>query len=168
MSRTKKDRLFPNGKPPLTEARFARMIATALHRDYGALPSPVKQIGLLTGANLRSIKNWLQGRHAPSSLHLLTLARISPSILEIVRERIGDVANNVPLNVPIITPFSNLNARQIWFLKCLQKGQKPTARSLQLHAGVTLKTARRDIAQLKEQGLVRYTGARKKGHYTLT
>lgn len=65
------------------------MVASALRHDYGDLPSAVKQIGLQTGANLRAIRNWYEGRHAPSSIHLLRLARSSPQILQLVLEQVG-------------------------------------------------------------------------------
>ncbi len=64
-------------------------MASALRYDYGDLPSAVKQIGIQTGESLRAIRNWYEGRHAPSSVHLLRLARSSPRILQLVLEQIG-------------------------------------------------------------------------------
>lgn len=64
-------------------------MASALRHDYGDLPSAVKQIGIQTGESLRAIRNWYEGRHAPSSVHLLRLARSSPRILQLVLEQIG-------------------------------------------------------------------------------
>ncbi len=162
MSHPKKDRLFLNKKSSLTDAQLARMIAAALHQDFGGLPSSIKHIGLQTVYNLRSIKNWFQARHAPSACHLLTLAQISPSVLKLALEHM-----NVPLNVPIKSTPANLNERQRWFLDRLRSGIRATARSIRAHAGVTLKTARRDIAHLKGLGLICFVGAKKKGYYTL-
>lgn len=64
-------------------------MTSALRHDYGDLPSAVKQIGIQTGESLRAIRNWYEGRHAPSSVHLLRLARSSPRILQLVLEQIG-------------------------------------------------------------------------------
>lgn len=89
MSVSKKDRVFPTKSVGIADAELAKLIATGLRKDYGDLPSAIKEIGLKTGANLRAIKNWYEGRNAPSSSHLLTLARSSPSILQIVLEQVG-------------------------------------------------------------------------------
>jgi hypothetical protein len=89
MSVAKKDRVFPAKSAVISDAVLSQLIAAGLRKDYGDLPSAVKEIGLKTGANLRAIKNWYEGRNAPSSSHLLTLARSSPSILQIVLEQVG-------------------------------------------------------------------------------
>jgi len=89
LSYPKRDRVFPVKKTLMTEVELARLVASALRHDYGDLPSAVKQIGLQTGANLRAIRNWYEGRHAPSSIHLLRLARSSPQILQLVLEQVG-------------------------------------------------------------------------------
>lgn len=89
MSYPKKDRVFPVKSIRMTEAELAQLVASALRHDYGDLPSAVKQIGLQTGANLRAIRNWYEGRHAPSSMHLLRLAKSSPQILQLVLQQIG-------------------------------------------------------------------------------
>ncbi len=89
MSVPKKDRVFPVKSVGISDTELAKLVAAGLRKDYGDLPSAIKEIGLKTGANLRAIKNWYQGRNAPSSSHLLTLARSSPSILQIVLEQVG-------------------------------------------------------------------------------
>lgn len=89
MSVPKKDRVFPAKSVGISDTELAKLVAAGLRKDYGDLPSAIKEIGLKTGANLRAIKNWYQGRNAPSSSHLLTLARSSPSILQIVLEQVG-------------------------------------------------------------------------------
>jgi len=171
MPHSKKDRLFPARPALIADAKLARMIAAALHQDYGDMPSPVKHLGLQTGINLRAIKNWFQAHHAPSSRHLLALAGVSPSVLRLILECTGEAEKNfaadVPLNVPIKPAPANHNKRQAWFLRSLRRGLKTTARNIQMNYGVTLKTARRDIAGLKKQGLIRFIGARKTGYYSL-
>lgn len=187
MSHSKKDRVFPNKPTLVTEEKLAQMIAAALRHDYGGVSSPIKHIGMQTGISLRAIKNWFQARHTPSSSHLLVLAGISPSIMRLILEQAaekelleafealrkkhpaaGNSANNVPINVPIKSGAANHNKRQLWFLNRLHKDLRTTAHHIQVNCKVTLKTARRDIAALKKQGLIHFTGARKTGHYTLT
>lgn len=89
MSYPKMDRLFPLENSRLTEVELALRIATALRDDFDDFSSSIKHIGQQTGANLRAIKNWIDARNAPSSIHLLALARISPSTLRIVLEQVG-------------------------------------------------------------------------------
>ncbi|MBI3440393.1 MAG: HTH domain-containing protein [Proteobacteria bacterium] len=171
----------------MTDAKLAQLIAAALRHDYRDTPSPIKHIGLQTGVNLRAIKNWFQGRHAPSATHLLVLARISPGVLRIILEQTGkeeilrvfevlhrsnvvqrNPPTNVSINVPIKSSAANHNQRQIWFMKHLRRGQKVSARHISAYAGISLKTARRDIAALIAQGIVRFIGAKKTGYYGLT
>lgn len=185
MSHSKKYRVFPNKKGQLTSAQLAQLIAAALRQDYGGSPSSIKQIGLQTGAHLRAIKNWFYGYNLPSAHHLLNLARISPSVLQVILQQISrsEIAGvpmteerqmlesvaleNVPVNVPIKQISANLNKRQAWFLNSLQNGLKVTARHIQAQSGVDIKTAKRDIAALKKMGVIKFIGARKKGYYKL-
>ena len=72
----------------------------------------------------------------------------------------GDVPVNVPLNVPV-------NGRQRWLIDQLANGGRPKAGDVAAHFGVTEKTVRRDIADLKEQGFIEFVGAPKTGFYRL-
>lgn len=144
-----------------------------------AIPLPRKR-----RSNLRAIKNWYEARHAPSSSHLLTLARSSPGILKLVLEQVGgddlfdafqllggrNVAReirpqHVPINVPIKPSQLDLNGRQSWFLDELRRRAEIRSIDIVSHFGVSLKTAKRDIASLKKLCLINYIGAKKKGHY---
>lgn len=186
MSRPKKDRLFPTNSTRVTDAELAELVAAALRQDYEDLPSAVKQIGLRTGANLRAIKNWYEARHAPSSSHLLTLARSSPGILKLVLEQVGgsDLFDAfqllggqssgqkirppyVPINVPIKTTQPILNERQSWFLGVLESEMQIRITDIVARYGVSLKTAKRDVAWLKSCNLILFIGARKTGRYQL-
>ena len=83
MSLTKKDRIirsvsgisFPSGG-------FARAIATALHKEYGATHAAIKTVGELTGANERAVKNWFDAKNAPSGEFVITLCRHSNEVFE--------------------------------------------------------------------------------------
>lgn len=193
MSHQKKDRSFPTKITPIPDRELAQIIATLLRRDFGKYNSAVKQIGLLTHANLKAIKNWYEGRNAPSAAHLLLLARLSPGILQFVLEQVGgedlwagfkltsapqnkgpreiripgksaaSAAHHVPRNVPI----KILNERQRWFLDQLQVGNRVSSFHIAQHFKVAQKTAKRDITQLKNNCLIQFIGARKVGEYRM-
>jgi ATP-dependent DNA helicase RecG len=78
----------------------------------------------------------------------------------------GNVTPNVTLNVtPNVTPNVTLNERQVWFLAALHGEEGPRVKDLVERFGVTLRTARRDVAGLKDQGLVEFAGGSRKGRY---
>lgn len=194
MSYPKKDRVFPVKPVRMTEAELADLVASALRHDYGDLPSAVKQIGLQTGANLRAIRNWYEGRHAPSSIHLLRLAKSSPQILQLVLRLIGgeELADAFSLltvsggsnakaspkpnmeetygekNCTIDSEIlENLNRRQRWFIDQLQAGRAVRPRDLCTRWQVSLRTAKADVAQMNKAGLVAYYGSKRAGAYAL-
>ena len=72
----------------------------------------------------------------------------------------SDVPINVSVNVPI-------NERQQWFLNQLGVGKRVKAADFARHWNVALKTAKRDIAALKEQGIIEFVGPPKTGIYRL-
>jgi len=71
---------------------------------------------------------------------------------------------DVPVNVPVNVPVSD---RQKWFLKQTGKGIRISSSDLAKHWNISQKTAKRDIADLKQKGLVEFLGAPKNGHYRL-
>lgn len=82
----------------------------------------------------------------------------------------GDAAGHGPDDVPERDPNndpdrSELNQRQSWFLARVVVGDRLGASEIVSTWRVSLKTARRDIADLKDKTLIRYTGSRRKGHY---
>ena len=76
----------------------------------------------------------------------------------------GDTSANVPVNVPINVP---VNDRQRWFLVQLSQGMSVKAKEVAVHFGVTEKTARRDIADLKAGNVIEFLGSPKKGFYRI-
>lgn len=75
----------------------------------------------------------------------------------------------VTINVSVALKIGGeLNQRQLWFLGRLQGGDTPKAEAIVLLWGVTLRTARRDVAGLVEKGLVQFVGANKTGFYEVT
>lgn len=75
---------FPIDPSADTEATFATVIADALRRDFGAAPAHAKHIARLTGANLRTVQNWLQARNGPSGSALIVLMRHSDEVTSAV------------------------------------------------------------------------------------
>lgn len=193
MSHSKMDRSFPVKPRAISDEELAKIVAAALRRDFGETASAIKRIGQLTSSNLRAIKNWYEARNAPSSGHLLLLARSSPSILKFILEQIGgeDLWDAFQLlshhdqtlvaepkeedfeeiftdkNVPINVPLKSFNDRQRWFLILLKRKNKACAEDIAEHFDVTIKTARRDIEGLKGTGKIRFVGAKRTGHYEI-
>lgn len=73
-------RTFPIDPGADVEATFAAVIADALRRDFGDTPAHVKHIARLTGANARTVQNWLQARNGPSGAGLVVLMRHSDEV----------------------------------------------------------------------------------------
>lgn len=57
---------------------------------------------------------------------------------------------------------------QTWFLDRLVSGDRMGPKHIAEQLDVAYKTATRDIAFLREQGLVERAGSKKTGHYLLT
>lgn len=71
-----------------------------------------------------------------------------------------DLQVNIPLDL-------QLNKRQIWFLKELEKGKKLKAYHLTKHWGFSEITSRRDIKPLMKHNLIEYVGSPKTGYYRI-
>ncbi len=89
MSLTNKDQVFPLKSEAISNVKLAQIVAGALREDFKDDSAAVKAIGGTTKTSLRTIKNWYEGRSAPSSGHLLLLSRRSPSLLKFIIEQIG-------------------------------------------------------------------------------
>lgn len=193
MSQAKKDQLLPHKPQVVSDDQMAKIVAMALRQDFDNMPSTIKQISRSTNASIWTVKNWYEGRNAPSSGHLLLLARSSQSLLKFMLMQIGGeelwdafrllsshpfalmpdpktltltektAQKNVPLNVPL----KSLNERQRWFLLFLRRKDKARAEDIVAHFDVSVKTARRDILQLKQAGKIRFAGSKKSGHYEI-
>lgn len=80
---------FPIDPGADVEAMFADVVADALRRDFGGSPSKVKHLSRLTGANERTVQNWLQARNGPSGAGLVVLMRHSDAVVEAVLRMAG-------------------------------------------------------------------------------
>src|ERR1700685_471162 len=87
MSFPKKGKSFPkrggNGSSDfsLDDHAFAMKIASALTSELKERNSRAKLVAGWTGANERTVKNWISGRYAPCGRHLVVLARHSDRVL---------------------------------------------------------------------------------------
>ena len=79
----KTGKTFPNGdrsrNPSLD---YAGAIAMALRRELGGTHRATKTVMKWTGADERTVRNWLAGATGPSGQHLILLMRYSDEVLE--------------------------------------------------------------------------------------
>lgn len=102
-------------------------------------------------------------------------------------ERAGDVPENAPgddrindrndrvndrvnePDTPVDFPANvSVNERQRWLLSQLARGDQVKAADVMTQFAVSEMTARRDLAALRDLGLIEFVGAPKTGHYRLT
>jgi hypothetical protein len=84
MSFPKKGKSFPKRGGSdfrLDDHAFAMKIAAALKSELKDQNSRAKLIAGWTGANERTVKNWILGRYAPCGRHLVVLAQHSDQVL---------------------------------------------------------------------------------------
>jgi hypothetical protein len=84
----KKGKSFPKrrggGGSDLDDRSFAMKIASALKSELKDQNSRAKLVAGWTGANERTVKNWILGRYAPCGRHLVTLAQHSDQVLHAI------------------------------------------------------------------------------------
>ncbi|MEH2550731.1 hypothetical protein V1283_007376 [Bradyrhizobium sp. AZCC 2262] len=91
----KKGKSFPkcdgNGSSDfsLDDQAFAMKIASALKSELKDRNSRAKLIAGWTGANERTVKNWILGRYAPCGRHLVVLAQHSDQVLDAILTMAG-------------------------------------------------------------------------------
>jgi hypothetical protein len=61
---------------------YVSVVAAELRRELGGTHRAVKTIMKWTGANERTVKNWLAGRYGPNGDHLIRLIRHSDLVLD--------------------------------------------------------------------------------------
>ena len=82
MSFPKKGKSFPNRGTDgssdfgLDDRAFAGKIGSALRAELKTRNAQAKQVARWTGANERTVKNWISGRYAPCGRHLVLLAQL--------------------------------------------------------------------------------------------
>jgi hypothetical protein len=87
MSFPKKGKSFPkkggggSSDFSVDDHAFAMKIASALTSELRDRNSRAKLVAGWTGANERTVKNWIVGRYAPCGRHLVVLAQHSDQVL---------------------------------------------------------------------------------------
>ena len=69
--------------------RYRAAVAAALRAEVGASHQAVKTVMRWTGANERTVKNWLSGRSGPRGEHLIGLLHYSDKLLETILQLAG-------------------------------------------------------------------------------
>lgn len=191
----------PKGRRP--EFDYAEVISIALKSELGRDPNRVKIVAYWTGANERTVINWLEGTSGPNGKYLIRLLRKSnvvyemtmglaqrPEAIAALNEKLlvnGNPANksahtasagkptpslpDVPDRVPDVPgddpEIDYVSLRQQWFLQCLARKPNASCRDIKDFFGVSLKTAKRDIASLKARNKIVFRGSQRKGRYVL-
>jgi hypothetical protein len=175
----------------------AQMVSNKLRLAHQKDGSSIKKIGKITGIDAFTISNWYQAENTPNSVHLLMLMTFYPGLLRNILETIAtarqqlslppnlaglslyndpctcegkfycrdkNVLGNIPAHVKTEFPLSQ---RQLWFLVKLQYEEKPNAGTISHYWQVSQRTAKRDIAHLSKNKIIRFIGACKNGYYVL-
>lgn len=61
---------------------FPKLIADALHAEWGSSLSSRKIVSRITNANERAVKNWFEARNGPSGENLVELMRHSDAVFD--------------------------------------------------------------------------------------
>lgn len=169
------------------EKNLAHKIHKFLHEIYHRTASPVKRISQITDLPVETIRHWYKQENPPKTGHLIILARVYPEVMIAILEQTGyeylvpfmmpilqtkkskkiskKSGKNVPINVPIKFQNVQLNHRQCWFLVRLQEGAKISVHDICDHWAVSIKSAKRDIADMKRRGVIEFQGPKKTGFY---
>jgi hypothetical protein len=73
----------------LDDRAFAMKIALALKSELKDRNSRAKMVAGWTGANERTVKNWILGRYAPCGRHLVVLVQHSDQVLDAILSMAG-------------------------------------------------------------------------------
>jgi len=85
--RTKTGKTFPKSSGNIRASEFddfTSAITETLRQAYGENRGAAKSLMRITGAGERTVKNWLEGKNAPSGENLVELIRHSDEVLEAI------------------------------------------------------------------------------------
>jgi hypothetical protein len=79
----KKGKFFPGSARTARHGlNYASVIAAGLRKELGDTHQAIKTVVRWTGANERTVKNWLAGTYGPNGEHLIDLLRNSDEVLD--------------------------------------------------------------------------------------
>jgi len=79
---------------------------------------------------------------------------------------IGDIYGDIDVTINC-SESARLNPRQKWFLERVARNEKCTAEDIASHWDITLRTAKRDIGLLRDNGKIIFVGSRRLGRYVM-
>jgi hypothetical protein len=85
----KKGKGFPGTGGTRGELDYAASLATALRGELGDSHQAIKTVMRWTGATDRTAKNWVTGIRGPTGEHLISLARHSDAVFEVIIRAAG-------------------------------------------------------------------------------
>ena len=85
----KKGKGFPGTGGTRGKLDYAASIATALRGELGDSHQAIKTVMRWTGATDRTAKNWVTGIRGPTGEHLISLARHSDAVFEVIIRAAG-------------------------------------------------------------------------------
>jgi hypothetical protein len=85
----KKGKGFPGSGGTRGKLDYAASIATALRGELGDSHQAIKTVMRWTGATDRTAKNWVTGIRGPTGEHLISLARHSDAVFEVIIRAAG-------------------------------------------------------------------------------
>lgn len=90
MSRLEKGTLVPLLEiDKAAEADLARIIASALRREFHGRRAMAKTVAHWTGVSDRTVKKWLAGEAVPGGRHLVALMKNSGAVFQAILREIG-------------------------------------------------------------------------------
>jgi len=196
MSQPKMAQTFPRRKEANLDKILMNEIPKIL-RAAESQPSMRKRLARTSGMSPRTIQKWCEGRNIPSLSSYIHLARCYPKLVDLFlhlcqcrppkasASRKGKLTaeaqnsetvshfgstksvKNVGNDVGNRKYRGDCNTRQLWFMLRIEEGAVANAQALADCWQVSIRTAERDITDLKRRCLIIYQGTRRNGHYII-
>ncbi len=189
MSHKKHDHMWSSFQEEFLEEKMGKWVSSILRNEHAKESSPVKKISQKTGIPPTTIKKWYTSKKPPSIGHFLMLSKHYPEVLKAFLEMSGHAyltayvrstttandENKMPISAgafrdilnAVNVPKNIFNERQTWFLIRLQRTNTARAEDIAVEFKVSLKTALRDIKELKEAEQIRFVGSKRMGKYAI-
>jgi hypothetical protein len=72
-----------------SKKQYALAIAAALRKELAGMPNAIKLVMRWTGANEKTVKNWMAGTHGPAGESLVALAHYSHEVMLALHQMAG-------------------------------------------------------------------------------
>ncbi len=145
--------------------RMSRLVMNQIQFELGLIPTIINKnikadyidalIATRQSNDINIFREFMTKHH---------IKNLEQMILEHKQSKNSDLTINVPVNVPVNVPI-NLSERKQHIIAAMQSNNAITATQLSQMLGVSDKTIKRNIASLKEQGIVVRIGSNKGGSW---